>query len=219
MVKRIVLVHAYHASLPPIAAAFAAAWPQAQVLNLLDEGLYADVSPDGVMDPDIPERVASILLHARKSRADGIVFTGSTFGPAVDAVKDAIDIPILKADEAMAEIIAGKAMKTLIVCTAKRALPVIRSNIETKARERARSLHIGELWVPDAKDAIVAGDHATHDRLIAEAVERDTAGYDVIAFGQISMAPAKRLLPPDLAARVITSAEGSVTRMRQLVGD
>jgi hypothetical protein len=217
--KRILLVHAYHPSMAPIAEAFATGWPEAQVLNLLDEALYSDVSPEGVMDPDIPERVASILRHAEKSRADGVVFTGSTFGPAVDAAKTTIGIPVLKADEAMAEIIAEKAEKPVIVCTARRALPVIRGNIEAKVAERGRVLSLGEWWVAGAKDAIVAGDNATHDRLIAEAVKNNNAGHDMIAFGQVSMVPAKRLLTAEIAARVITSAEASVIRMRELVGD
>jgi hypothetical protein len=202
----------------PIVDAFAAAWPEAEVLNLLDEALYADVSPEGIMGPDVPERVASLLLHARKSRADGIVFTGSTFGPAVDAAKGGIGIPVLKADEAMAEIIAANAKRPLIVCTARRALPVIRGNIAAKAAEKGTAPDISELWVADAKDAIVAGDDAVHDRLIAEAVKSNNAGHDVIAFGQVSMVPAKRLLPADVAERVVTSAEASVLRMRELVG-
>lgn len=215
---RILLVHAYHPSMAPIVDAFAAAWPEAQVLNLLDEALYADVSPEGVMKPDVPDRVANILRHAELSRADGIVFTGSTFGPAVDAAKGGIGVPVLKADEAMAEIIAERALRPLIVCTARRALPVVRGSVAAKAAERGTSPDITELWVADAKDAIIAGDNATHDRLIAEAVKSNDAGHDLIAFGQVSMVPAKRLLPDDVAAHVITSAEASVLRMRQLVG-
>ncbi len=216
MVKRILLVHAYLPSIAPIAEAFAALWPQAQVLNILDESLYADVTPEGVMGEDVPARVVTLLRHAEKSRADGIVFTGSTFGPAVDLAKKELAIPVLKADEAMAEKIVAEASHPLIVCTARRALPVIRANVEAKAAERGKAPVIAELWVAGAKDAIVAGDNATHDELIAAAI-RENAGYDMIAFGQVSMVPARRLLPADIAARVVTSAEASVGRMRQLV--
>jgi hypothetical protein len=216
MVKRILLVHAYHPSIPPVAEAFAALWPQAQVLNILDESLYADVTPEGVMGEDVPARVATLLRHAEKSRADGIVFTGSTFGPAVDAAKAELTVPVLKADEAMSEKIASEATHPIIVCTARRALPVIRANIEASAAARGRTPLIAELWVPGAKDAIVAGDNATHDELIAAAV-KEYADHDMIAFGQVSMVPARRLLPADIAARVVTSAEASVARIRELV--
>jgi hypothetical protein len=215
-VTRILLVHAYYASMAPIMAAFKSDWPEAQTLNILDEALYADVAPDGVMTPDVPARVESILRHAEKSRANGVVFTGSTFGPAVDAAKG-IGIPVLKADEAMAEIIAAKAARVLVVCTARRAIPVIEANIRAKAATLNTTPAIASLWVEGAKDAISAGDHATHDRLIAEAVKAGAANHDVIAFGQISMVPARRLLPAQIDARVMSSCDASVTRMRELV--
>jgi Asp/Glu/hydantoin racemase len=218
MTKRIVLVHAYLPSMAPIAAAFAAQWPAAQVVNILDEAIYADVTPDGTMREDVPARVASLLCHAERSGADGIVFTGSTFGPAVDQAKSQLRVPVLKADEAMAEGIVACAVKTLIVCTARRALPVIRANIEAKASAAGRNFEIVELWVEGAKDAIVAGDFDTHDRLIAAAVQAH-ADVEVIAFGQLSMIPSRALLPAEIAFRVTTSADASVARMRALVGD
>jgi hypothetical protein len=217
MTKRILLLHAFLPSMPPIAAAFAAQWPEAEVLNILDEAIYADVTPDGVMAEDVPARVANLLRHAQISRADGIVFTGSTFGPVVDKAKGQISVPVLKADEAMAELIASQSKPTLIVCTARRALPVIRANIAAKAAEMGTSPDIAELWVEGAKDAISAGDDARHDQLIAAAIEVQ-ADRAVIALGQLLMIPARALLPPEIANRVLTSADASVKRMRELVG-
>ena len=47
MPKRIFLVHPTPLALPPVDEAFKKLWPQAQVLNLLDESLYADVGANG----------------------------------------------------------------------------------------------------------------------------------------------------------------------------
>lgn len=217
MAKRILLVHAYQPSIAPIAEAFKMLWPEAEALNVLDETLYADVGADGILAADLPGRVAMLLRHGRQSRADGIIFTGSTFGPAVDAVKDSLGIPVIKADEAISEKIAMEATRALIVCTAKRALPVIRGNVEAAAARLGTSPEIAELWVAGAKDALVTGDIARHDSLIAESVEQ-AVGYDMIAFGQFSMVPSRRLISAGMAARVITGPEASIARMRILVG-
>lgn len=217
MRKRILLVHAYGPSIAPIVEAFKTQWPEAEALNLLDEALYADVGADGVLAPDMPGRIERLLSHAAQSRADGIIFTGSTFGPAVDAARARISIPVLKADEAMCDRIAGRSQRVLVVCTAKRALPVIRANILAAASARGTHPDLTDLCPAGAKDAISDGDHATHDRLIAECVE--AAGqYDLIAFGQISMVPAIRLLRPETAERVLATPQCSVERMRELVG-
>jgi hypothetical protein len=71
--------------------------------------------------------------------------------------------------------------------------------------------------VSGARDALNKGDNDTHDRLIAE--QSAAAGdFDQVVFGMMSMAPAKAKMPPALAARVLTSAEAAVARMRKLTG-
>ena len=168
MSKRIILVHAFLPSMPPIAKAFKEGWPEAEVLNLIDEALYADVTPEGVMKPGVTDRVTSLLEHCVLSGADGIVFTGSTFGPAVDVARRSIPVPVLKADEAMAERAVSIGQHILIVCTAMRAIPIVRGNMEAAAKKAGVQPTIESFCVPGAKDAISAGDEETHDRLIAE---------------------------------------------------
>ena len=217
MAKRIMLVHAFLPSMPPIVDAFKQGWPEAEVLNLLDEALYADVTPQGVMKEGVMSRVANILDHCVSSGADAIVFTGSTFGPAVDAARPSLSVPVLKADEAMAERAAATGRRILIVCTAARAIPVIRANIEQAAEKAGTRPTIHEFCVPGAKDAISAGDDDTHDRLIAESVEREEPGYDVILFGQISMVPSRARLSSGVASRVLCSPDSTVVHLRNLL--
>jgi hypothetical protein len=217
MSKRIMLVHAFLPSMPPIVDAFKQGWPEAEVLNILDEALYADVTPEGAMKPGVVGRVESILEHCVLSGADGIVFTGSTFGPAVDAARPSISVPVLKADEAMAERAVSIGRRILVVCTAMRAIPIVRANVEAAAKKVGVQPKLDELCVAGAKDAISAGKDETHDRLIAEAVERESQGYDVILFGQISMVPSRALLSPGVAARVLCSPDSTVAHLRSLL--
>jgi Asp/Glu/hydantoin racemase len=217
MSKRIMLVHAFLPSMPPIADAFKEGWPEAEVLNLLDESLYVDVTLEGVMKPGVMDRVENILKHCALSGADGIVFTGSTFGPAVDAARRSMSVPVLKADEAMAARAVAIGGRILIVCTARRALPVIRANVEAAAKEAGVQPKVADFCVPGAKDAISAGKDETHERLIAAVVERESQGYDVILFGQISMVPARARLSPGVAARVLCSPDATVAHLKNLL--
>jgi Asp/Glu/hydantoin racemase len=217
MPKRIMLVHAFLPSMPPIVKAFKDGWPEAKVLNLIDEALYADVTPEGLMKSGVSDRVANLLQHCVLGGADGIVFTGSTFGPAVDAARRSISVPVLKADEAMAERAVAMGQHILIVCTAMRAIPIIRGNMEAAAKKAGVQPTIESFCVPGAKEAISAGDDETHERLIAESVERIQQGYDVIVLGQISMVPSRARLASDVAARVLCSPEATVSHMRTLI--
>jgi len=217
MPKRIFLVHAYLPSMAPIDRAFKAAWPQAQTLNLVDESLYADVPADGALSPALHQRVESLLRHCELSGADGVVFTGTTFGPAVELVRAQMKIPVLKADEAMAERVVELGGRTLLACTQQRAMRVVRAGLDAAAARAGVTLRIDELWVTDAKDATTAGRPEQHDRLIAEQVAAAAKDFDVIVLGQISMMPALSLLPPDLAGRTVTSPDAAVARMRVLL--
>jgi hypothetical protein len=217
MSKRIVLVHAYLHSMAPIDATFKAAWPEAQILNLLDETLYADVPLDGKISEALYGRVAELLQHCVNSRADGVVFTGSTFGPAVERARADLPIPILKADEALADFAVARGGSILLACTQQRAMAVVRPGFDAAAGRAGQPPRIQELWVEGAKAAMDGGDIATHDRMIARAVQG--AGiFDTIVLGQISMAGARAYLPPELASRVMTSSDAAVARLRSLVG-
>src|SRR4051812_96562 len=101
MSKRIFLLHPTPLAMPPVDEAFKRLWPQAQVLNVLDESLYADIPQDGTLAPAIYTRVAALLRHCAASGAHGIVFSGSTFGPAVEEGRKAIRVPVLRIEEAM----------------------------------------------------------------------------------------------------------------------
>jgi Asp/Glu/hydantoin racemase len=216
---RIMLVHAFLPSMPPIDAVFRASWPEAETLNVLDEALYADVAADGTISDALKQRMTTLLRHCEGSGADGIVFTGATFGPAVEFARERVNIPVLKSDEAMTQDAAAAGGHILVACTAARSIPLIRIAIEEAAKAAGGSASVAELWVTGAKDAITRGDVETHDRLIAEQIEARAAEADVIVIGQASMIPASRLVRAATLQRCINCAETAVSRMRRLVAD
>lgn len=218
MKPRIYLLHAYRYSVAPCEEAFARLWPEAEAIRLLDEGLYADAGADGSLPDNVVPRLASLFRHCVLSGAKGIVFTGSTFGPAVEAARPGIDVPLLKADEAMSDLAVRSGKRILMLATAKRAMPVIRRNLENAARAAGASPELGEVWVEHAQAANNAGRAADHDGLVAEAVAKNAAGWEVVVLGQMSMAPARAKLTPELAARVLTSPDASALRMKALIG-
>ena len=216
MPKRVFLVHPTPLAMAPIDEAFKTLWPQAQTINVLDESLYTDLPQDGTLAPAIYDRVASLLRHCELSGADGILFSGSTFGPAVDKARIGMRVPVLRAEEAMMEQAVTLGERLLLVCTAKRAMPVVRGTLDTAIKRAGAKRAITELWVKGARDAITSGDVATHDKLIAEQVMA-AGNFDVIIFGQISMVPARTPLPPDITRRIVTGPEATVARMRALI--
>lgn len=61
---RIALIHALKHSIAPIEAAFAKAWPEARLMNLLDDSLSADLARDGVLNDAMTERFLALGDYA-----------------------------------------------------------------------------------------------------------------------------------------------------------
>ena len=107
---RIALIHALKHSIVPIEASFARLWPDASLMNLLDDSLSADLARDGRLTDAMTERFLSLGRYAASTGADAILFTCSAFGPCIEAVARAhAPMPVLKPNEAMIEQAAPRA--------------------------------------------------------------------------------------------------------------
>ncbi len=217
MSKRIVVVHIYQPSMAPMADAFAAAWPEADAFHLLDEALLADIDDQGTMTPEVYERVDALLQHCVRSHADGVIFTGSTFGPAVDRSREALPIPVLKPDEAMAEEAVAIGERIGLMCVSARSIPVITRHVEEAAEAAGKAVEIDGRWVPDAKVDLTEGRFEAHDRAVA-AMAAQMADCDVLLVSQISMARAAPGIADVPGRPVLTSPVASVRKMRGLLG-
>src|SRR5215510_7076484 len=101
---RITLIHALKHSIVPIEASFAKLWPEARLMNLLDDSLSADLAHDGGLTDAMTKRFLNLGNYATSTGADAILFTCSAFGPCIEAVARAhAPMPVLKPNEAMIE--------------------------------------------------------------------------------------------------------------------
>src|SRR5437868_12073891 len=102
--KRIALIHALKHSIVPVEASFARLWPDARLMNLLDDSLSADLARDGRLTDAMSERFLKLGRYAAGTGSDAILFTCSAFGPCIEAVARAhAPMPVLKPNEAMIE--------------------------------------------------------------------------------------------------------------------
>src|SRR5258707_2310524 len=101
---RITLVHALKHSIVPIEASFAKLWPDARLMNLLDDSLSADLARDGGLSDAMTERLLKLGRYAAGTGSAAILFTCLAFRPCIEAVARAQSpMPVLKSHEAMLE--------------------------------------------------------------------------------------------------------------------
>src|SRR3978361_781258 len=83
---RIALIHALKHSIVPIETSFARLWPDATLMNLVDDSLSADLARDGRLTDVMTQRFLALGRYATDTGADAILFTCSAFGACIEAV-------------------------------------------------------------------------------------------------------------------------------------
>ena len=65
--------------------AFAAAWPEANIVNLMDDSLSSDLVARGVIDEAMTERFIALARYCAATGASAVQFTCSAFNQCIEA--------------------------------------------------------------------------------------------------------------------------------------
>jgi Asp/Glu/hydantoin racemase len=207
---RIALIHALRQSPPPIEAAFARLWPEAELVNLLDDSLSADLARTGHLAEAMHQRFLTLGRYARGTGADAILFTCSAFGSCIERVQaDLAPMVVHKPNQGMfAEAVARGGRIGLMVSFAP--------SLASLTAEFPAGTTVTPIFVEGALDALARGDGSEHDRLAAEAAAR--ADVDVFALGQFSLARAAERVRQATGKPVLTTPEAAVRELARALG-
>jgi Asp/Glu/hydantoin racemase len=207
---RITLVHALKHSIMPIEASFARLWPDAGLMNLLDDSLSADLARDGGLSEAMTERFLGLGRYAAGTGSDAILFTCSAFGPCIEAVARAqAPMPVLKPNEAMIEQAAARGHRIGLLST-------FPPTLVSMPPEFPSSVEVVPKLAEGALAALDRGDRVTHDRLVVEA-SRDLRDCDLIALAQYSMAPAAEQVAEATGRPVLTTPDSAVEKLKKML--
>ena len=208
---RIALIHALKHSIVPIEAAFARLWPDARLMNLLDDSLSADVARDGKITDAMTERFLRLGRYAKGTGADAILFTCSAFGSCIEAVaREHAPMPVLKPNEAMIAQAVERGRRIGLLST-------FAPTLASMPPEFPGAVEVVPKLAEGALAALDRGDRAEHDRLVGEA-SKDLRDCDLIALAQYSMAPAADLVTRISGRPVVTTPDSAVMKLKQALG-
>ena len=213
---RITLIHAMSPSIPPIMQAFDRLWPEATLMNLLDDSLAPDLARDGVLTPAMTARFLGLAHYARSTGADAILFTCSAFGPCIEAcAREFPAIPVLKPNEAMIEdaiALVGPRGRIGLMATFAPTLASMPPEFAAVAPDATVMPCLAE----GALAALNAGDGAGHDAAAVRAAAALT-DCDVIALAQFSLSQAAGSVAAATGKTVLTTPDSAVRKLRRLL--
>lgn len=214
------MIHAVTAAKAPIHDAFDRLWPEARLADLDDLDLPGDLADAGELTKAFTDRMAGLIDHGVRAGAHAVLFTCSAFGSVIDAAKSAVDIPVLKPDEAMIE-------KALSIASSGGGNigglatfePTVSSlSVETALASAWEGLSnvVSIRHVPGALDALNDGREADHNALIAAAAE-EMEHVDALLLAQFSMICAKDAIADVPGRTVLTAPDEAVLKLKGLL--
>jgi aspartate/glutamate racemase len=213
---RIVLLHATPVAVEPVKQAFEAEWPEADLLNLLDDGLSQDRARDTDLTQTMIERFVSLGHYAYSTGASGILVTCSAFGPAIEKLAGALPIPVLKPNEAMFRAAIGKGNKIGMIATFGPSIGTMEAEFFEYVAQVHSKATLKTILVEGAMVALRAGDVESHNRLIAErALELEWC--DTIMLAHFSTARAADLVQKNMKNPILSAPNAAVLHMRKLI--
>lgn len=213
---RITLVHATRVAIEPIEAAARTLWPEVETISILEESLSVDRAKSKNLSPDLFRRIVDLTRYAEATSSDGILFTCSAFGAAIERANYEAFIPVMKPNEAMFDQAFNYGDRVVMLYTFPPAAAGMEQEFREAANELGSAASINSVFVDDALDAKRAGDDATHDKLLAEAASK-ISDADVIMLGQFSMASAAAEIRNRITIPVLTSPESAILEIRRRV--
>ena len=213
---RIVLLHATPVAMPPIQTAFAQRWPEAEIVNLLDDGLSIDRAREADLSEAMIERFVRFGHYGAAMGADGILVTCSAFGPAIDRLIASLPIPVLKPNEAMFRAALAQGRRIGMLATFKPSVSTMTDEFDEFVAPLADKPTLTTLVADDAIDLLKKGDVDSHNRLVA-ARAPEFAGYDAIMLAHFSTSRAAEAVRRVVDVPVLTAPDAAVDRMREMV--
>jgi len=220
---RIALIHATPLAIQPVNASFQKLWPEAKLQNILDDSLSRDLAALGHLTADMVERFIDLAQYAKRVGCQGILFTCSAFGEAIEAAAAATGIPTLKPNEAMFEEALQVALKAKpnpadplsigLVATFAASIDSMREEFMAMTANMNRVVNLHGVHVPLAMEALAKGQAQEHDQRIAVGIE-NMPTCDVMMLAQFSMAAAQTLAQTKTTAPVLTSPDCAVIALQ-----
>ena len=193
--KTLALIHTSATLVPVFAALCKEKLPGVSTFNIVDDSLVSGIRKRGSLTADIARRVAAYIQSAEAGGADQILVTCSSIGPAVEAAAPFCAVPVLRVEQPMIDKAVQAGTRIGVIATLATTLNPTTDLLLRAALAGKKIDHTARL-VENAFEALMSGDAAKHDTLVAAALRELSTQVDVILLAQASMARVVDTLAP-----------------------
>ena len=162
--------------------------PDVESFNIADDSLIKDVIAKGELTPETARRVVEHVGSAARAGADVILVTCSSIGRAVEAAASLTGVPVLRVDQTMADEAVRQGRRIGVIATLPTTLEPTADLVQRRAQLAGKEIELSARLCEGAFEALMSGDAARHDAMVATALKELSGQVDVIVLAQASMA-------------------------------
>ena len=212
---RVTMIHAIAESIPPVRLAFDEEFPEAEVINVLDESLLVDF--DDQLTPDLRRRITNIIGYCQDNKADAIGLACSVYAPVVESAKDLVHVPLVSSyGPVMADAVTTGPRIGLIASVAS-TMQDSKYYLHLAADEAGVEIEPQLCLAEDLITVMRAEGQSGLERRLEEEVLKIASKVDVVLLTQFSFAAALAHLEKVSPIPVLSAPHSSARTLKKLL--
>ena len=212
---RVTMIHAIAESIPPVRLAFDEEFPEAEVINVLDESLLVDF--DDQLTPDLRRRITNIIGYCQDNKADAIGLACSVYAPVGESAKDLVHVPLVSSyGPVMANAVTAGPRIGLIASVAS-TMQDSKYYLHLAADEAGVEIEPQLCLAEDLITVMRAEGQSGLERRLEEEVLKIASKVDVVLLTQFSFAAALAHLEKVSPIPVLSAPHSSARTLKKLL--
>ena len=212
---RVVMIHAIAESIPPVNTAFGEVFPEAEIVNLLDEGLFLDF--DDHITPALRRRMSGLICYGAEHGADAVGLACSVYAPVVDSACDLVDVPVVSSYGPVVEEALDGGRRVGVIASVPATIRDAEYYLKRSATTRGVELEVHPALAEDLIPVIRTEGVAGLERRLVEEVEKLAPSVDLVVLGQFSFAAAYAHVAAKASVPVLSAPHSSARLLKSML--
>ena len=200
---------------PPVRLAFQDEFPEAEVINLLDEGLLIDFP--GSITPNLRRRMSDLICYSQDHAADAIGLACSVYAPVVDSASDLVDVPLVSSYGPVMQEAVEAGPRVGVIATNAATMSDSEYYLNVAARESGKEVSIVQRLASDLIQVLRAEGHSAFEKRLEEEVLALAPDVDAVLLSQFSFATALDHLQKVSPVPVLSAPHSSARTLKKML--
>lgn len=215
---KLAIIHTTTATVDSLRALAGEIIPGCEVINFVDDSILPQLANSGGDLATVEERLVHYARFAESAGAEVVLEACSSVGDVVPKMQQAVTIPVVRIDDAMAEAAIRRGNHLGVAATLPTTLGPTTRLLQDKAAAAGKIVQVRPLLIEGAFQKLSSGDREGHDALLVEGLSDLAGSVDVVVLAQASMARVLPQLPPSYQEKILSSPRSGMERVRTVLG-